>query len=408
MIDRKPLWFPGIAFLLVGYFWMMLSTIFLEESAYISEQNAVSFRNGAFYVLLGYVAFLLAGYLATAHLLGRRMLTAKARFSAVRLGQRSITARQVESIAFRVIASVIVLLIVHAMVSQNPLLGGGDVTRFSFWETGAKVPQLQSVSNQVGPLLFAFAVASNSFRRRIALIALTLLYLPLTGAKFTSLFFCLYLAAYPYLHLLRLKHWVSLKNAKRALAFLCLVAALSYFGYRAEGRGDDAMEILQFAIDRVTVLQGHVWWGAVEYVTQAGPTGDASQFFFGEGMDVLMRTLSPAHIYDSYVNDNVRFTGGYPAILHLILGYKAMPLQFLVGSLFGVLVFGFHHVCRMGFLGAFLGAKFFIPLITVLLMGSLSDLLNWTVVASGFLLLFYTVVIAPQATGKGSLRWGLR
>ncbi|WP_058558131.1 DUF6418 domain-containing protein [Thiohalocapsa sp. ML1] len=391
VLARRTTWLPGVAWLLFNYSWMVVSNIVLEgERQYITEQMRYSLANGATLLLLGYTALFLAGYFIGAAVLDRYVKRAESRLPSFRLGDRVVTRKQTETAVFWIIVATLLVLIGHALVSGSPVFNRSVITQQHFWDDAARVPALAKVYSQLPAVAFAFAVVSTSIKRTLIVVVLCIVSLALVGDNFSAMFFTTYFGLFRALQHLNLRSVITPRAIAGAAAFVSLFVWLTIMGYQSEGRQESAA--INFMFYRSLVLQGHVWWGLVDYVREFGPVGDAWHLLENDGMDTAMKIVAPASIYGRFAEGGGRFTGAYPGVLHLSFGAGAMVLQVLVGALFAFVVLTFHYVARLGFVCAFLAAKVFQYVIIFLVMGDSGRLFALNPAVYSMLLMFFVLM----------------
>jgi hypothetical protein len=403
-ISRHQAWLPGLSYLIFFVTWVLISTIFLDAGVYISEQQRMSDNNYSFYLLLLYQAFFFGGIVLSIQAIGSAMPRVRRNPRGIAFGSMTISSSGVERGLFRLILLAVVLLIIHTLVSGSPMLGHTSASKATFWESAAMVPQLRLLNNQLLPLIFAFSVVYDSRRRSMILAFLMLVNFALLGHKFSVLLLVVYLAAYPSLQYVSLAWAFSWKAVLAGSSFLAASAVLVYLTYaRKSWIGGAPADVIDFVVQRIFVLQGHAWWGVVEYVDRFGSMG-LNRLFSGETMDLVMRVIAPNVTYRNFSETGSTFTAAYPAILYLTVGWWALVIQFFVGVLFAFIIYLLHHAVRLGFLGAFLGLKLFLASLFFVLMGRSSDLFNVKNAAWFFILcmlLLMTASVSRRSSSRG-------
>jgi hypothetical protein len=227
-----------------------------------------------------------------------------------------------------------------------------NVNRFNYWEH-AKFPILKKFFGSTAlPLaiilgvyhLFFYAQNFLKLKRLVQLLfILYIVYLYLIGHKFSPQFLAIYFFFLP-LWIYKIRMRISIVNKKTILAFLTLGVFIFLFilyQYQFAGvsflYGGAIMGILY----RLFVLQGHVYWGIDEMVFLEKKYGTEylSAFFSNklDGLLMLMYTIGPSNL-QWYLEHNVRFTAGYPALVVLFNPYYAVFLQIIFGFIVGLLI----------------------------------------------------------------------
>ncbi len=222
-------------------------------------------------------------------------------------------------------------------------------------------------------LFFMYSKSRVSWFLSVLVLVFGCLYYVSWGNKFSALLLVVFLYFIPGVIAFRRRFGFSYPIVSRTFAlglgFLFLIIGLVSSQYeRFQSRGLDAREQL---IERVFVLQGHVWWGSVGAVLAGGPDFDQAAKELGSvfrrddsdsvGMRYMMKKLAPEYLYSSYLESGVEYTGGYPAILVLIFGLFG-------GVLFSVVLWGFYgfflfYLARLIFIGSRVRLFFFIILV---------------------------------------------
>ena len=394
-----------------GYFSVFLSCLYLElYPSFIFEQERYSFFNGAslllFVVLLFSVLSVVFVFQNLSRVVGvqkegRSLLSKKALFSVVVLEG---------------------VLIAHVFLSGSPLFEVG-VTKFSFWRDQAILEPLSIFNWALYPVIFvvgangAFFMYSKSrvsWFLSVLVLVFGCLYYVSWGNKFSALLLVVFLYFIPGVIAFRRRFGFSYPIVSRTFAlglgFLFLIIGLVSSQYeRFQSRGLDAREQL---IERVFVLQGHVWWGSVGAVLAGGPDFDQAAKELGSvfrrddsdsvGMRYMMKKLAPEYLYSSYLESGVEYTGGYPAILVLIFGLFG-------GVLFSVVLWGFYgfflfYLARLISIGSrvrlFFSSYLYITSFAWFQHGSISSFINWKFLVVCLFLLSLEIVFYLRGLEK--------
>ena len=275
-----------------------------------------------------------------------------------------------------------------------------------------------------GPFI---AFALGYFRRlrgRISisgiLLVLMLLYLVLTGNKFsalTRLAVCYYAAVFA-------QYWqtnpnfkiLRLRNIVIGLAVIMLIiggvlASYSFWGLSAQ----DARLLL---FDRVLALQGHLWWASDHslfaldrfdpnhWLAEWRAIVNLGQVAEGTaGMKyVMVQAIGAERAFPIFFNGYL-YTMAYPAILVLTFPYPvALGLQFLAGVFLCGLLYYLHHcLVYRHFVRAMLAMTIIIPFIGVLSTGDLFVLVTPGIALKLLILLVLELGVIRYSLGPSRL-----
>ena len=228
------------------------------------------------------------------------------------------------------------VLLVHLFISGVPLILGFG--KGEFWNY-ARIPSFQILHNQTSTLLFiagffyAYYKRSSEMVHDIKTNALFkvvlyvfVIYIILMGYKFGGPLLYLFSFFVTSLILHALLVGFNLKLiVKYVVIFLILVIPIILYVYGViMGLGDEATQLL---FDRVFTLQGQVWHFIYNFVLSGAISVSDNQLVveltnvFNKsketltGMDYTMSHLLPSARLNSYLDNGVRLSGGYPANL---------------------------------------------------------------------------------------------
>lgn len=372
-----------------GYAAVFFSCLYIELfPSEIYEQGVVSYFNGASFLLFLVLCFSVVSVLLTFQVLYKRC------------GWSSGDIKPLLPVSLLICVVLLeVFLIAHVLVSGSPLFNSG-VTKFSFWREQALFKSLSVFNWLLYPVIFVvgsngayFLYGRKKFASALSFLVLVLacFYYVSWGNKFSALLLIVFFYFIPGLVSFRFRFGKKFPFLRRtffvSLFFLFAVGILVMGQYeRFQSRGLDVKEQL---VERVLVLQGHVWWGSVNEVLSSG--GDyqhvldefKSIFVSGEageaGMSYIMKRLAPAGLFSSYVESGVEFTGGYPAIAILTLGLVGGTLvSAFTWGVFGIFLFYLWCLISQGSrFRLFFAAYIYMTSISWFQHGSVSGFINW-------------------------------
>ncbi|MEO4046306.1 DUF6418 domain-containing protein [Pseudomonas sp. CAU 1711] len=400
-----------------GYFGVFVSCLYLELfPSFIFEQGVLSFFNGSSLLL---IAVLFVSVVSV-------IFVFQALANVVRVPE---VGRPLLSVKVLILVIALeLLLIIHVFLSGSPLVEVG-ITKFNFWREKAILESLSIFNWALYPILFVVGANGAYFmyvRSRVSwvlsfsVLILACLYYVSWGNKFSALLLVVFFYFVPGVVSFRRRYGMAYPVFRRTvllgLVFAFTVASLVLLQYeRFQSRGLDAGEQL---IERVLVLQGHVWWGSVNEVLSIGPDYDQIAKEFGAilssesegpvGMRYIMESLAPEYLYLSYLESGVEFTAGYPAILLLVFSFWGVLL-------FSVFWWGFYglflfYLARLIFLGSrvrlFFSAYLYMASLAWFQHGSLSGFVNWKFFVVCLFLFFLEAVLSLRGLKEVSVSQG--
>lgn len=301
MLLRKPnivLFLPWIFGWAIGF----PSLILIEEGAFITEQGVWGHPNGAtlIYAIYAYSALIVFYYFSD------RIAPHIVRKSVHKL--------------FLVATLPFMVAIIYAIL-QNP-----NYARFNIFAINDILEKLLNYYNTAYAAIYFFCSIKEEIKwKRIAYFFAALGLEFIKGSEFGGLLniFFVFIAG----EVLASKQNVDLKVKLYYLTVFVLVCflALAYKAFALE----DALK----TINRI-VLQSHLFWGVVNLETSRGGLVFAQDFFSHimslpenrattqYGLGALMYLFSGA-LADQFIEDGVRFSGGYPSIFIYYFGINA-------------------------------------------------------------------------------------
>lgn len=392
---------PFLFYLLYAYTLPILSNLYLEQGIYITEQERYSYFTGSTFRLLFYTSiFLLICFFSLQ--LFQHITSKKKVFISKRISR--IKPKSVSMSLFYIVILMEFLMYLNLFASEIPLFSP-SITRFNYWESSCFPFLRQIIGNISLPIAMILGIyymyfSNNNLyhwrKKTIFLFLLYIVYLYLIGQKFSAQFLAIYFFFLPY--------WVI--NFKKASLFLFSKRSLKYilpiglliFGfilYKYQFTGISEMKGSAWSgmIYRILGLQGHVYWGIDEMVFHQNLYG---WHYFSEflrdnwnGLLLEMNLIGPSNL-DWYLEHNIQFTAGYPAILLLINPILAIFIQMvfafifslsvfytytmllynnIVRSFFGLMIiFQIQYGLSMGNFQFFYSIKFIIPLVGILII----------------------------------------
>ena len=373
---------------LYGYGTLLVSSVYLEVfPSYIYEQDSYSFFNWASLYFLFVMSGALFGVLLILQLL-------------FRVYGYPALARPLLPRAYLLLVILLeIVLIAHVLASGSPLLLEG-VTRFQFWSEYALVKGLSVFNWLLYAIIFVVGSSGAYFLYREDRISKLLsfvvfflagLYFVSWGNKFSALILLFFVYFIPGLISFRFRYGYKYPMHAQLIrvgplfvgvVFLLVVGQYERFQARGLGVGEQLVE-------RVLILQGHVFWGgfnkaALEGGNYSHAFNEVKSLFLdlpsGEsGMTFLMKVLAPAELFYSYVESGVEFTSGFPAINLVTFGL----LFGAVVTAFSWLLFSFFifYLLRLIAQGArvrlLLAGYIYLNAVVWFQRGSLDGFINW-------------------------------
>jgi hypothetical protein len=328
-----------------GYFTAVVSNVYIEQGAYISEQYRFSFPTGSTFRLTLFAGLFLASAFWTSSVVAP-LSRLKAMASATK---RSGTFHLVSCTILLVVALWLCALLTSGLVFGFPLLQRID--RFTYW-SAHPYPYFWRILIHGMQLSFLLgivaALADRAVVRRSAAAAFALILMTniLFGDKFSSSAMALLnfgtAAAMTGIMVrgvrLRLMRYTPLLVIAAA-GFFVLVS----WSYRAVSNVAPQF-VLDYIVSRALGLQGHTWWGIDLLVREGNTNGVGPEHLLRDhspgapgGLYLLMFALAPAHSVAAYMEKGISFTMGGAAIAIYALGYAlAVPFMIAAGMLTGL------------------------------------------------------------------------
>jgi len=317
----------------IGYTLLLMSLIFLVNSdTYIFEQNVYSGSNDSVLLLVPFmlIYFLFLGILPRLKFfrIDPEICSPFDNYFSKQLGI---------FVSFFLLS----LLYLNILVSGDiPLFSGGYISRFDFLENTKLWFILKFFGQPVFlvPITLGFSFAaknSDTLSRRLCLYLFFfyLIYLILIGQKFGGPTQGSFLFFFPSLvnKIMDGREILNKKIIVILIALFCSVFVLVGYHYSKYSLANEMGGPLSFILYRIFGLQGHCFWGVIEFFSSI----KIHWSNIWDGMNNLMVFLGPKGIYDA-IERGVRFTGGYPTSLLISFPY---PFSLLIHSIITVIYF---------------------------------------------------------------------
>ena len=276
--------------IIIGSIGVMVSLILIEYGFYITEQRVFGFQNGSFYIysLYSYLGLIFFFILSKNN---------KGSFF------NSNSKRKVLFLP----VSLIFLAILIFSITQNPSYNRANIFDGPFKMTFVRFENIFF-------FIFIYSmIRKHKLKEKLIVYFFYCALMFIRGSQFGAFM----IAA------LWLFMSIQLDGRKINFKWYILLFCLAVIPFIIKIYNNDIPYILSRA-----VLQGHVFWGTINFIQQNGPELDFSGFFnnyndlFSEfqmgnvnyGFGKLMTLVSP-QFGEIYLDGGVRFSAGYPAIL---------------------------------------------------------------------------------------------
>lgn len=424
VIFKNNRYWPLFLFFYIGQLWTILSSYYIEQGIYITEQARSSFETGATYRL---VFANLIFFSASIVLL---KFFKKENFEKMIKTQFDIKLSKVILLSCFVLS---LIYIIDPIVTRAKY--GVVFNKFTYFEYSVlyDVPLLGFLFSHISFIVFMlgyFLMYFKGSRKLIYIAILSFLFILiasiLQGNKFTALYLNLILFLIPILTTIKMS--INKKLLKKATyflvlltVFLILVIKLSINEY-SEFVGKE--EAGNFVLYRIFGLQGHVWWGTdylstqlTDYQKEKNLQNEINVILLKEegkytsGLNALMLFISP-QIGASYIENGVSFTMGFPAINQTLFNpFSSFIVLIGMGIFFGIFIhYLYTSIVHKKFIPAFLlGYIYIYGVIQFFTMGRTSSLFNLKIYLVVFLLFYLKIVILgikkQNRYSKGSTRF---
>lgn len=395
------IFWPFMFYLLYAYTLPIMSNLYLEQGIYITEQERDSFFTGSTLRLLFYTSiFFIVCFFSLQtlnHIILKKKTLQNEYTSKVNHKKMSLT-------LFYIVIFMELLMYLNLFASEIPLFSS-NITRFNYWEC-SQFPFLRKIVGNISlPIAIILGIyymyfsnnALYNWRKKIVLIFIIyIIYLYLTGQKFSAQFLAVYFFFLPY-WITNFKKTSSFLSSIKSLKFFIpiLVLVFGYILYKYQFTGISEMRGSAFSgiVYRIFGLQGHVYWGIDEMVFQQNLYGwRYFNEFLQDGLNGLlvgMKLIGPSNL-DWYLENHIQFTAGYPAIILLFNPIVAIFVQVIFAFMFALsvfytyamllnnnivrsffalmIIFQFQYGLSMGNFQFIYSVKFLIPLIGILII----------------------------------------
>lgn len=347
-------YWPFLFYLIYACIFPIASNLYLEQGVYVTEQERISYFTGStlrliFYDSILFITCFISLYVVKESIVKKSITKERDMTNGYCF---LIKPQRYTFLLFYVVIFIEILIFLNLFMSEIPLFSS-SVTRFNYWEN-SRFPSLRilvgNISLPIAVILgIYFMLFSNNDlhiwkRRTLVLFIIYIAYLYLIGQKFSAQLLAVYLFFLPY--------WVS--NFKKVSSFLFSMRFLKIFiplviimfgfilyKYQFTGISEMSGSALSGIFYRIFGLQGHVYWGIDEMVFQQNSYGwHYVAEFVDKGLNGLlleMELIGPSNL-SWYLDNNIRFTAGYPAIAILFHPGFAVIIQMVFGILFSLLI----------------------------------------------------------------------
>ena len=291
----------------------------------------------------------------------------------------------IEKIIFAFTIGVIVLIFINIIISDTPpLLTDGVVDRFSYIEK-TKLWWLLGpfgvITIPVPIFIGWFFLKTKNIVNKGILLLMTVfyfLYIVLLGHKFGGELLCFFIIMLPVLIVRDIKYTniFLCKIGILFFAFIIIVLGLVYYHYDRYSLSNDFGGPFGLIVYRIFGLQGHTFWGIVNYISENNDLTFFSPFGLYHSLQNQMKLISPS-IADSMIESGRNFTFGYFSGLLINLNILSVPVTILLGYFHaGLSSLVVNSILRNNIIKYFIFFSFFISFTSFISMGSLSYLIN--------------------------------
>lgn len=312
---------------------VLIALLVIESGAFIVEQNTFGFLNGATLGFLGYTALF---YAAT------RAGYAVAR-AAVANDEASSSKAIDRYFGWAVCLGALFLLYVNYVLSPKPFFDT-SVDRFTYWGRSAfsgLAVILGNVSSFIPVGLGVLHETSKQKRYTLGAFLLYLIYLVLVGQKYGPVLNATVFFILPRLLVVDVRSIRAMigRLAVPGIAVVLLGVGIAYANYSFFNPYKYAgLSVVEALLQRVFVLQGHVFWGSVNNSNIYEFSWSVNEFIDGMKTMMLMLSPLPSDVIEVAYREGRSFTGAYPAVLNVMFG---IPMRILVHLVFGIMYGGF-------------------------------------------------------------------
>lgn len=333
--------------------WAIISCFYIEKGIYITEEDTFSYITGGTFRLVFYILLFFLGVLFSIRITGGT----KKQENLYNFNYQS-KAIKIYFLIFTTLSFVFFLNSLFTFILYEPYY-----TRFSFWEYAVFSP-LQPILNQVyiTPVFLGLVASNYLYNGNLAnkvriykvLIIINALFIILgiilQKHKFTPIYIGIILFLIPLLTKVKLNLKKILKSSIVVLLGICLIVLLTYNEY-AQNKYIGPDQVFDFMLYRALGLQGHVWWGTDARLSSLSSFHFEQQIInefkaiFGVDKDTIKVGMKSLMVFLGdeigyrYIENNVNFTNGFPAIILYSFGRIAsIPVVFLLGFLLGILI----------------------------------------------------------------------
>ena len=335
---------PGVLLSPLSFF----SILLIEAGAYITEQGITGYENGTFYIFYAYSVLSLILIFAF-------------------LSRYKVEIKYGNSGKYFILYSFVYALMLFYAISINP-----GYTRFSIFDNIPDGLRRLFAYTMIGyNFIYIYAVfKEKSFWRKIVYLFIFISIELLRGEQFGGIYYgMMSFTVATIIQYGQGNRIVLMKIEKRRLAIVSIIfitILVSLVSYKISNLGG----LFKFA-DRI-ILQQHVLWGTVNLHSSGNFSADLTPYFDNffslaayrtnteYGIGQLMVALS-GDLARKFIEEGVRFTSGYPAILLFHFGYLgAFLINIILTYIFVLLIrFQFFLLNKFNFIVFIIGMKQF-------------------------------------------------
>jgi hypothetical protein len=352
---KKNRFWPFFFFFYIGQLWAILSSYYIEQGIYLTEQDRFSYETGATFRLVAEnLLFFSSAILILKFLPINRKNKIESWFSLK-------NNKNLESIIFVLSIGISLLIFIDASITK--IIYMGIINKFNFYQYSFlfKINLLRPFIFHVNLLTFIlgnlFVLYSNKIsKKRLIMLSFILILIAsvLQGSKFSAIYINSILFFIPTLLGVKVKFdkKVGKKIILSVLGLIITFLIVMNLTYREYSQNLKEDQIFDFILYRVFALQGHVWWGTDEMAYILSPQDKKQNIKnemnvilqkdveeYSSGLEALMIFISP-RIAPFFLENGINFTMGFPALFTFLFNpFQIAILLVLFGLSFGIFIF---------------------------------------------------------------------
>lgn len=400
----QPVFFVLLFLYFFGQTGAILAGIYIENGGLIIEQARFGYITGGTLRLVIYnIIFFIAAFIIYKIVIF---------YKPIKLRSKPLSSQMV--LFINILAMLLIcIILINLFLWNSPLLM--KIDRIDYWNNHP-MPIIKTFigqTNVISLLLgILFISRSNLNKKRIlAMFASILICIIFLGEKFTGIFSAIYFFLLPILIYKLVSKNIHLSIKKMFIAglitIICFIPIVHYHYSVVHGHN----LVLEAVFIRFG-LQGHVWWAIDEYVQNSPSAIDEKQinteisswFDLNDtkivGMKYLIQEVAPPQIAYAYLEKNVNFTMGYPAIILRTFGENLIyPLQFIAGII--VIIFSLHLMYKISqnqIILSIFSLKVFIEVLNAFTMGNIHYLFSLKVLSYVIVIIILEVIYQKVKT----------